>query len=495
MDDSKLKKKTLVGLFWKFLERCGVQGVGFVVSIVLARMLDPSDYGILALVTVFTSIFGIFGDFGLGSALVQKKDADEVDYSSVFYCNIVSCVVLYVILFFTAPLFSWFYENDSLTLIIRVLGLSIPISGFRVVQNAYLSQKMQFKKMFFATLGGTIGAAVVGIVMAYYGFGVWALVGQHLFNTLFGTIALWVVVRWHPKWLFSFARIKVLFSYGWKILVSNFINTLYNDIRQLIVGKMYSTADLGQYNRGKQFPHLIVDNVNSSIDGVLFPVLSKCQNDVSRVKEITRKAIRTSGYIMWPLLLGMAAVGEPMVTLLLTEKWLPCLPFLYIFCFANGFVPVSTANLNAIKAMGRSDLNLKMEIIKKSFAVIMIIVSVPFGVLAIALSGIPITLFACAVNIFPNRKLLGYSYLEQFKDMAPSFLMALVMAVAVYFMSWIPLPLIVILILQVATGAVIYILESIILKNGTFKYLLGTLKGFLSKKEKKSETVNENKES
>ncbi len=476
--NSDLKNKTLSSLIWKFSERCGAQGVGLIVSIVLARLLSPDDYGLLALVTVFISIFNVFVDCGLGTALVQKKNADDLDFSTVFYCNIVFCSILYCLLYFTAPLIAGFYENLKLTAVIRVLGVTILLSGVRSIQNAYVSKNMIFKKFFFATIFGTIGAAVIGIVMAYNGFGVWALVAQQLFNSFIGTLTLWIAVKWRPKKLFSFKRFKDLFSFGWKLLASSLINSIYNDICQLIIGKVYTPSDLGYYNRGKQFPNLIIENVNTSIDGVLFPVLSKCQNNSDQVKDITRKAIRTSGYIMWPLMMGLAAVGELFIKLLLTEKWLPCLPYMYIFCFCCGTFPIQTASLNAIKAIGRTDLFLKTEIIKKTFALTLIIIATNISVLAIGLAVIPITIFSAIVHIFLNRKLLGYSILEQIKDIAPSFLMAFFMAVIVYLTGFIKLPVIVTLIIQVLTGLIIYLSESLIFKVETFNYLLNTIKGF-----------------
>jgi O-antigen/teichoic acid export membrane protein len=483
MEENKnLKHKTLSNFVWKFAERGGAQGVSFIVSIVLARMLSPNDYGLLALITVFISIFNVFVDCGLGSALIQKKDADDLDFSTVFFCNIVFCTFLYIILFFSAPMIAGFYENTELIPIIRVLGVTILISGVRSIQSAYVSKHMIFKKFFFATIFGTIGAAAVGITMAKLGLGVWALVGQQLFNNIFGTVVLWVTVKWRPKKMFSFHRLKGLFSFGWKLLVSGLINTVYNDIRQLIIGKLYSSEDLGFYNKGKQFPNLVVENVNTSIDSVLFPVLSECQDTPQRLKELTRRAIRTSGYIMWPLMMGLAAVGEPLVTLLLTEKWLPCLPYMYIFCFTCGMMPIQTANLNAIKALGRSDLFLKMEIIKKTVNMVIIIAVSGISVFAIGLAGIPIVLVAAIVNIFPNKRLLGYSYWEQIKDIAPMFLMSLLMAVIVYLVGKIlPFHIIINLIIQVLSGAIVYIAESIIFKVDIFYFLLNTLKSLIKK--------------
>ena len=474
--NSNIKTKTIINLIWRFAERCGAQGVTFIVSIILARLLEPEDYGVLALVTVFITILQVFVDSGLGSALIQKKDADDLDFSTVFYFNIFWCFILYIGIFGAAPYIAKYYNMTLLTPVIRVLSLTVVISGVKNVQQAFVTRKMIFKKFFFATLTGTICAAVVGIVLAYKGFGVWALVVQQVLNSTIDTCILWITVKWRPKLQFSFERLKGLFSYGWKLLFSTLINTIYNDLRQLIIGKMYSSLHLAYYNKGKQFPSLIVTNINTSIDSVLLPVMAECQDDKSRVKTMTRRSIMTSSYIMWPLMFGLMAIGEPLIKLVLTEKWIPCLPYLYIFCFVYGMQPIHTANLNAIKAIGRSDLYLKMELIKKSVGILIILISMNHGVIAIAMGSVIYTLFASFVNSYPNRKILNYGYLDQIKDIVPSFLLAFIMGIAVYFVplicknDYFAIPT------QVVTGITIYLLGSIILKLDGFYFLVNTMK-------------------
>ena len=359
------ENKTIQNFIWRFLERCGAQGVTFIVSIVLARLLDPSLYGTIALVTVFTTIMQVFVDSGMGNALIQKKDADDLDFSSVFWFNLCMCIILYILMYISAPLIAAFYKTPELTPIVRVLSLILIISGVKNVQQAYVSRNMLFKRFFFSTLGGTIGAAIVGITMACYGFGVWALVAQMLFNATVDTIILWITVKWRPKKQFSIKRLKQLFSFGWKLLLSSLLDTIYNDLRQLIIGKIYSKDDLAQYNQGKKFPQLIVTNINTSIDSVLLPTMSKAQDNPQVVKSMTSRAIKISTYIMMPFMVGIAVCAEPLVRFVLTDKWLPCILFLRIFCITFAFYPIHTANLNAIKAMGRSDLFLILEIIKK----------------------------------------------------------------------------------------------------------------------------------
>lgn len=343
-----MKNTTIKNFIWRFAERCGAQLVTFIVSIVLARLLSPEDYGTIALVTVFTTILQVFVDSGLGTALIQKKNADDLDFSSVFYFNFVVCIILYMGMFLAAPVIARFYGDSSLVPIIRVISLTIVISGVKGIQQSYVSRNMLFKRFFFATLGGTIFSAFLGVGLAYAGFGVWAIVAQQLSNTMIDTLILWITVKWRPKKMFSWKRLKGLLSFGWKLLVSSLLDTVYNNLRNLIIGKFYSSADLAYYNQGDKFPKLIVTNINSSIDSVLLPTLSSAQDDRERVKNMTRRAIKTSTYIMAPLMVGLAFCATPIVRLVLTEKWLPCVPYLQIFCITYMFWPIHTANLNAI---------------------------------------------------------------------------------------------------------------------------------------------------
>lgn len=470
------KNKVISNFFWRFAERCGAQGVKLVVELVLARILLPEDYGLIALVTVFIQILNVFVDSGLGNALIQKKNADDLDFSSVFYFNIVWCLVLYGVLFVTAPILASFYGKTELTLVLRVLGLQVIISGVKNVQQAYVSRTLQFKRFFYATLTGTLGAAAVGIFMAYQGFGVWALVCQQLFNVLVDTVVLWLTVKWRPKKMFSFSRLRSLFSYGWKLLVSSLIDTVYNEIRQLVIGKMYSSSDLAFYNRGKQFPQLIVTNINTSIDSVLLPTMSKEQDNKERVKKMTRRSIQVSTYIMAPLMIGLACCADKVIALILTEKWLPSVFFLQIFCITYMFYPIHTANLNAIKAMGRSDLFLKLEIAKKVVGMVLLLSTMFISIEAMAYSLLISVLTSMIINSWPNRKLLSYSFIDQIKDIAPSIILALIMGAAVYFIGFLSLPTIVLLIIQVVCGAVIYLAGSAIFKLEPFEYLKSIVK-------------------
>lgn len=476
-----VKNSILKNFIWRFAERCGAQLVTFIVSIVLARILAPEDYGTIALVTVFTTILQVFVDSGLGTALIQKKDADDLDFSSVFFFNFAVCLILYLCMFISAPFIAEFYNDVSLTPVVRVISLTIVMSGIKGIQQAYVSKHMMFKRFFFSTIGGTIFSAFFGIALAYAGFGVWALVAQQLSNMVIDTLILWLTVKWRPKLMFSWTRLKGLLKFGWKLLVSALLDTGYSNLRNLIIGKMYSSSDLAFYNQGDKFPKVIVTNINTSIDSVLLPTMSSVQDDRVRVKNMTRRAIKTSTFVMAPLMMGMAFCAEPIVRLVLTDKWLPCVPYLRIFCITYMFWPIHTANLNAINAMGRSDWFLKLEIIKKIMGMTILLSTMWFGVMAMAYSLLVSNVLSQIINSWPNRKLLNYSYLDQVKDFAPGILLAVFMGVCVYFIGYIPLPTILTLVIQIIAGAAIYIVLSAILKLEEFEYLTGMIKSFLKR--------------
>lgn len=463
-------------LIWKFSERILAQVVTFIVSIILARLLSPSEYGTIALVMVFITIADVFVNAGFGNALIQKLNVDNLDYSSVLYVSIFSSVIIYSFLFFMSPHIANFYNNKSLELVLKVLSLRIPIAAFNSVQQAYVSKNMLFKRFFFSTLFGTILSGIIGCLMAYKGFGIWALVAQYLINTIIDTLVLWFTVKWRPILAFSLKRVKTLFSFGWKLLVSGLIDTGYSQLRSLVIGRKYTASDLAYYNRGQQYPQLVVANVNTSISSVLFPVISKNQENLYTVKKMTRRAIKTSSYVMWPLMFGLAIISKPLVLLMLTDKWLPCVPYLQIACFNYAFWPIHTANLEAIKAIGRSDWFLKLEIIKKIVGVSLLFFSMNFGVIAIALSMIISTLFCSFINAYPNSKALEYNYGEQLKDMLPAFLLSIFMSIVIYPIGFVidnPLLLIVI---QIIIGSIVYIVLSHMLKLETYAFIINMLK-------------------
>lgn len=486
MTEESTKKKTITGFLWRFAERCGAQGVSFVVTIILARLLTPNDYGTVALITIFITIMNVFIDSGMAVSLVQKKDADDLDYSTVFYFNLFMCVSLYFVMFLCAPLIASFYDKPELVSLTRVSSITLIVAGLRGVQSAYVSKHLLFKKFFFSTLGGTLLSAFIGIAMAYKGFGPWAIVAQTVSNTVIDTCILWLTVRWRPKLMFSFERLKGLFSFGWKLLVSSLFDTAYSQIRGLIIGKVYSSADLAYYNKAHTFPQMVTTNINSSIDSVLLPSMSTAQDNIETLKGMTRRAMKTSTYVMAPLLMGLAACGQSVISILITDKWLPSYPFMVIFCITYMFYPVHTANLNAIKAMGRSDIFLKLEILKKIIGGIAILSTFRISVMAMAYSLLFTSIASQIINSWPNKKLMNYSYLEQLKDILPGILLAIFMGGCVYCVNFLHLSNWLTLLIQVLLGAVIYIGLSALLKLESFTYCWNMVKPFINKIFKKN---------
>lgn len=470
-------------LFWKFAERISAQLVTLTVSVILARLLEPSDYGIIAMVTVFITIANVFVSDSFGSALIQKKDADIVDFCSVLYYNIGFSIVLYLLLFFAAPYITVFYGDgyEILTPVLRVLSIRLIFSAINSVQQAYVSKNMMFKKFFWATLAGTLISAIVGITMAYNGFGVWSLVAQYLTNTTVDTFVLNRTLKLKPKLVFSISRLKRLVPYGAGILGTKLLMTGYQQLRELLIGKFYSSSDLAYYDKGKQFPDIIINNIDSSISAVLFPQMSNQQDQPEMVKMTTRRSMRFSSFVMSPLMLGMAAVANPFIRVVLTDKWLPCVPLMQVFCIAYLFQPIHTANMQAIKAMGRSDIYFKLEAVKKAIELIVLVICLQISVYAIASSMVFFSVIFLAFNAFPNKRLLNYSLKEQLIDISPSISNSILMAVIVLLIGRLsinPFPL---LVIQICVGGIIYILLSFITKSKELFYTFELLKKLFSK--------------
>ena len=477
---------TFYNLTWKLAERFSAQIVSLIVSIVLARVLDPEHYGVVAIVMVFITLANVFVSDGLGSALIQKKDADAIDFSTVLFANIAFSIILYLILFFCSPLVSMFYGEgyEILTPVMRILGLRLILSSINSVQQAYVARQMIFRKFFLATLLGTVVSAIVGILMAYNGFGVWALVAQYLVNTTVDTFVLQISLWKWPPLTFSFKRLKALFSYGIKILGAGLLIQGYQEVRALIIGKLYSSDDLAYFDRGRQFPKLISTNIVSSITAVLFPKMSKEQDDTVRVKEIMRQSIRFSSYLMSPMMFGLAAVAKPLVIVLLTEKWIPCVLMLQIFSLCSIFNPIHSVNNQAYKAVGRSDLYLKLELIKKGVEIAVLLCVMWISPLAIAISMLATNIAFIFVNAIPNKRLIGYSLGEQMIDILPNVFMGLIMGVIVFVIQLVPMNNYLLLLIQVISGISIYLLFSIVFKNKEFLYLLNVVKSAFKKKTK-----------
>ncbi len=474
--DDNLKGKVASGLAWKFGERIIAQGISFIISTILARILMPEMYGTISLVLIFINLANVFITNGLGEALIRKKDADDTDFSTVFYCSLLVSIILYGVLFVSAQWIADFYDNAELVLVLRVLSLQIPLSSVKTIQNAYVSKHLLFKKFFFSTLGGTIVSGIIGIIMALNGAGVWALVEQYLVNSIVDMTVLFFTVPWRPKRIFDKNAARFAFSYGWKLVAASFINQLYSEIRSIIIGKKYTTSDLAYYQKGDHFPSLVITNINSSISTVLFPAMATVNDDIERLKNMTRRSMKLTSYIIFPMLAGLIAVADPLIRLLLTEKWMLCIPFLRLGCLYWLFQPMQTANYQAIKAVGRSDICLKLEFVKKGIGIALIIITMQISVFALALSNVFVACLSMILNMAPNKKLIGYGFGEQFRDIAPATILSAIMGTLVWSVSLLQMPDMVTLIIQLIMGGCLYLGGSKIFKIDSFTYLLDFIK-------------------
>ncbi len=479
MPDDNLKTSVLSSLFWKFLERGGVTGVQFIVQIILARLLLPEDYGIIALIVVFIAISQTFVQSGLGTALIQKKKVTDADYSSVFYLTLGVALVFYCILFLGAPSIAAFYNQPLITPVLRVLGLTLFFGAVNSIQNAVIARNFLFRKLFVSSLGAVLLSGVVGIAMAYTGYGVWALVGQQLTSIIALCLIMWFTVKWRPKLLFSLTRVKELFSFGWKLLVSGLIDVTYTNLSSLIIGKLYPARMLGYYTKGQEFPNAVVSNINSSIQAVMFPAYARNQDNRPLVKQIMRRALVTSSFLVFPAMAGLAAIAEPLVELLLTEKWLMCVPFLQIFCAVYALWPIHTVNLQAINALGRSDVFLRLEIVKKIVGVSVLAVTVPIGIYAMALGMVVTGVISTLINTYPNKLLLGYSFTEQWRDLMPALILSLIMCGTAYSVLFLGLSALATIVLQIGVGVVVYLGLAWVLGLESLTYVMKTVREYL----------------
>lgn len=474
---------------WKLLERFGVAGAQFVLQIVLARLLSPDHYGVLSIMIIFTTLANVFIQNGFNTALIQNKEVKEEDYSSVLWLSLGIAGILYAVIYFVSPAIGSFYKMDDIVWPMRTLALMLFPGALTSVQLAKVSREMKFRKVFYSNMIGVVLSGVISIVIALKGGGLWALVAQTLINAIIVSVVMSIVSKLRIRLVCNFKRLKVLFSYGWKLLVSALLDALYQDANSLVIGKKYNANTLGYYNRGQQFPQLLINSINGSVQSVLLPAMSKEQDDKSRVKEMTRTSVTVSSYLVFPIMAGLAAVAPALIELLLTAKWLPSVPYLQICCITFAFYPIHSANLQAINAVGRSDIFLKLEIVKKAVGMALLVGAVvlfqsPIAIAVSAAIGVPFGLF---INAFPNKKLINYSLFEQIKDIFPSLMIALLMFGGVWALNLLELNLFVLLLIQVVAGVTIYVALSVITKSKPFFLLLNAIKNRKKNKTQKEE--------
>lgn len=430
-----LKNTALSGMVWTFAEQFGNQIINFIVTIFLARILLPEDFGTIAMFTVFVLVAGTITDGGLGSSLIRTKNPDQADFSTVFIFSIAISLLMYVLLFFTAPFISEFYNLPKLTEIIRLYSISIVISPLASIQKIILTKKMDFKTQFKIQLPSLILSGVLGIVLALNGFGVWSLVYSAVFKTLLSTVQYWFYGKWRPSFLFSKEKFLLHFNFGYKMTLSNLINTVFNNIYSLIIGKAFSPALLGYYNRADTLKQLPINNLSSALNRVTFPLFAEISHDNVRLKEVYRKLLKAVIFITAPLLIFMVVSAEPLIRFLLTEKWLPAVPYFQILSIAGILYPIHSYNLNILQVKGRSDLFLKLEIIKKAILLVILYLSFQFGIYGLLWGQVIFSMLAFFINTHFSGQILKYNSLQQFLDLMPSITIAGVVGGFVFFLD------------------------------------------------------------
>lgn len=470
--NENLKERAIHGALWKFAEKIGMNLMQVVIQIVLARLLLPEDYGIIGLLTIFIGISDVFILQGFTTALIQKKDADEVDFSSVFFANILMSLCIYVLFFAIAPAVAIFYNLPQLCEVMRVMSLNILIGALCAVHNAIISKNLEFKVSFIRNMANTATQGIVGIAMALLGFGVWSLVGSKIAGTFIGMLVLCCTVDWKPKLVFSAERISSLFNFSSKILGTNLLNTVFNNIHSIIIGKFFLPVDVGYYQRGQQIPQVAMTAIDGSLNEVLYPTLSILQNDLQKLKSALRRSMKTSLYIVLPMIIGLMVTAEPLTRLLLTDKWLPSVPFMQLTCAITIFWPFS-ARLHALNALGLSDVTFKLSIITKILVILMIIICIPQGIYAIMWG----SLFASCISFFITSyyidKYIGYSFIELGRDIVYPTLLTIFMAILVVTTGSFIDKLLLKLLVQILVGLIFYFGVSELLNLEQYVYIKG----------------------
>ena len=428
-----LKKKTVKGVAWTSLNQVVSLGFGFVIGVILARLLSPSDYGLLAMIGVFNAIAFAFLDSGFGSALIRKPNLTEDDNTTAFLFNIVVGLLLFGVIWMIAPWVAVFYDKPILTSLLRAEGSLLILSSFKMVQNAQLSRALNFKATMIINISAQIISGLVAVFAAYKGLGVWALVFQHIMSSIISLILLWIISPWRPRGKWNKKSLSYLWGYGSKLLASGLLNTVYNNIYPIVIGKLYSAADLGQYTRATGYASLPSGTLTGVIQQVTFPVLSKIQDDNARLADSYRRMLRFTVFLVFPIMIGMVVLAHPLVISLVTDKWAQCVPYLQVICFASMWYPVHAINLNLLQVKGRSDLFLRLEIIKKAIITIAIFICIPFGIMGICIGSVCTSIICLAINTYYTGKLIHVGFIRQMLDMTPTLLASFTMGTIIYF--------------------------------------------------------------
>lgn len=482
MDENKkinhdINRKTVTSnMMWLFMERFGAYIVSFIISVILARILEPSTYGVVALMTVVITFLDVFVTGGFASSLIHDKYATERDYNTLLVFNVTFSLCLYFLLFIISPMVAEYYGINELNWLIRISGISLLISGIKNLQYAYVAKKLQFKKFFYATIGGTIFSGIIGVVMAINGFGAWALVIQSLANHFIDSLILWFVIDWRPKLDFSVNLWKKHFSFGWKVLVYKIIYNIANSVRELVIGKKYGSNDLSFYNRGKTYPNIIGQNISSAVNSVMYPVLAKTQDDYQRFNEILEKSFNINTFVMLPISIGFFSVAESFIHLLLGEKWLPSVPYIRIFCIVIFFNSIEGIISNGPMALGKSTASMLLGITECLLSIILLIFAIPFGVMAIGYSMVVSSVINCIIYAIYLRWMSGFNIFKCIRNSADTVLATVIMGAIVLSLNKIQFPYYLIFAIQIIIGVTIYLMVNKILKNKALPYCFSLAK-------------------
>lgn len=476
-----VKNKAIKGAGWSFADNIMNQGITFLVGLVLARLLTPEEYGLIGIILIFIALFNSIVDSGFSNALIRKNDAKDIDFNTVFITNMVLSIVLFFVLFFSAPAIARFFNQPQLIPLTRVMGSVVIINAFAIIQRTILVKKVDFKTQTKVSLIASVMSGVIGIAMAVAGYGVWSLVGQQISRQFLNSLFLWIWAKWYPKIQFSVQSFKELFGFGWKLLVSGLIDTVWKEIYQVVIGKCYSAETLGQYTRAQQFGSIFSSNLTAIVQRVSYPVLSEIQDDEARLKAAYKKVIKVTMLVTFSCMLGLAVIAEPMIVTLIGEQWLPAVPLLQIICFMMMLYPLHAINLNMLQVQGRSDLFLKLEIIKKIIAVGPLLLGIFLNIYWMLWGSVFTGFIAYYLNAFYSGRFLNYSIWEQIKDILPSFIVAIMMALVVFAMSFINLPSLVLLILQLVAGVVLVVVLCELIKLDAYIEIKNILLSFINK--------------
>lgn len=483
--ESNFKNQVITGFLWKFFQKLGTQLISLVVSIVLARILMPEDYGVVAMITVFTNIAMVFINTGFSSAIIQKKELSDTDINTLFYSSIAMSLILYAVLFFCAPFIAILYKEPLLTDLLRVESLIVVLGASYSVQQSLITRELKFKKNFFVGLFGILLQGGVGIALALNGFGPWAIVLSTIVHHISTAILMWYVVKWKPKLVFSVKSFRETFSFSAKMLVSGLLDSLFNNIRSIIIGAQYSSADLAYYNKGNQYPTLIMTQVDGSMTTVLFSSLSKYQNDWNAGLKVLRRAMKISVYVCAPLMAGMCAVADPMIRILLTDKWENSIQYVRLCSIICMFWPLS-AQRHALNSRGKSEVSLRLNIIGKIVTIVCLLLTFRHSVQLMIASSIFASSICLVIRAFFYRKHLDYKFRDQIADIVPPMLLSTAMGLLTYCVMFLNLSSALTLLIQIPLGILIYVLGSWLFRMDSFFYILSFVKGFLKKREKKT---------